>query len=292
LSTSMHPIRVWDLGTNKEIARLLQHLQGLDIAYPENEEELLVFCSAGRGDKGFPSPIELKVIDLKRPNAKDGRPTWKTAVKLSASMATLVFPAFDRDRHRAILSDPLGAAIRCFDTGTGELLWSLPDRIAPVNGVSIGPAGSRVAYCNVNGGFYIMDARNGHILNQFKDPKATVPGFMSDDRRIVYGSQAPGQPPQIVIRDCDTKQEVLRINVPSNAVNNVIVSPDGRWIAAMSQVERVVFIFDAQSGKELLTFRGPRDKLLCQAFSPDSRSLAVGTENAKIHIWRIDPFAE
>jgi WD40 repeat protein len=61
-------------------------------------------------------------------------------------------------------------------------------------------------------------------------------------------------------------------------------SPDGKTLAAAA--EHTVRLFDAASGKERGQLSGlPGDPIACLAFSPDSKTLAVGYRNDLVRLW-------
>ena len=69
----------------------------------------------------------------------------------------------------------------------------------------------------------------------------------------------------------------------------LLFAPDGRSVVR-SQV-RELNRFDPASGKELPTLRVPEDaeaeRLSCQAYSPDGRTLAAGTDTGDIYLWEL-----
>lgn len=277
-------IRVWDVNKKQEIVRISKSLSALDASFNDAEDQLSVVCYSGRDNLGYCSPIELKTIDFKKPG-NDG-------VKLDVSMNRIVPPVYDHPRRRVAVVDATAHVIRYFDSTNGQMLWSEGEKLGPIAGASISPGGNRVASTTVNGLVYVFNAKDGHLICKFSEPKTTIPDFLPDERRIAYASQHFGKKPQIVVRDTSTNKDILRVTAPTSAINRVAVSRDGKWIAALASIERVVIVFDARTGKERLTFRGARDKLNSMAFSPDSRLIAAGADNGEISIWRVDPIED
>jgi WD40 repeat protein len=70
----------------------------------------------------------------------------------------------------------------------------------------------------------------------------------------------------------------------------VAFSPDGRRLASGS-IDQTVKVWDAASGKELLTFRGHSREVNSVAFSPDGRRLA-GIFDQTIKVWDASPLTE
>ena len=71
---------------------------------------------------------------------------------------------------------------------------------------------------------------------------------------------------------------------PKDGVTSVAISPDGRMIAAGS-LDRIVRLWDAQTGYFLERYEGHTDSVYSVAFSPDGRSLASGSLDKTLKIW-------
>jgi eukaryotic-like serine/threonine-protein kinase len=71
----------------------------------------------------------------------------------------------------------------------------------------------------------------------------------------------------------------------STVVYAVAWSPDGRRIASGSQ-DHTVQVWDAQSGKTLLIYRGHTDFVNAVAWSPDSQAIVSGSDDGTIQVWK------
>ncbi len=69
-------------------------------------------------------------------------------------------------------------------------------------------------------------------------------------------------------------------------LSNAAVSPDGK-LAAIVRGGNVI-LFELASGRKLRTL-DPEAPIQSLAFSPDSRTLALGTQNGKVELRRIGP---
>ena len=56
--------------------------------------------------------------------------------------------------------------------------------------------------------------------------------------------------------------------------NSVAFSPDGRWLASVTSVDGVIFLWDVRDGRQILTLKGYCWGDRSVAFSPDGHWLA------------------
>ncbi|NDJ77018.1 MAG: hypothetical protein GYB65_12250 [Chloroflexi bacterium] len=71
---------------------------------------------------------------------------------------------------------------------------------------------------------------------------------------------------------------------PSNTVNSVAFSPDGRWLAAGS-TDRNVYVWDAATYQLQQTLTGHTRSVTSVTFSPDSTMLASGAADGELQVW-------
>src|SRR4051812_9385829 len=67
----------------------------------------------------------------------------------------------------------------------------------------------------------------------------------------------------------------------------VTFSPDGRYALSASP-DRMVVLWDVESGREVRSFKGHTDLVWCVAFSPDgSRALSAGRDKT-VRLWDVE----
>lgn len=67
-------------------------------------------------------------------------------------------------------------------------------------------------------------------------------------------------------------------------VTSVAISPDGRLVAAGS-LDKVVRVWDVQTGKPLERLEGHKDSVYSVAFMPDGKTLVSGSLDKTLRLW-------
>jgi WD40 repeat protein len=101
-------------------------------------------------------------------------------------------------------------------------------------------------------------------------------------------SARPGGPNEIQVTDAVTGRKYALVG-HTNMVTCVVFSPDGSRIATTSW-DRTIKLWDAATGRELLTLRGHTGGVVCVAFSPDGLRLASGSNDKTARVWDARPY--
>jgi WD40 repeat protein/tRNA A-37 threonylcarbamoyl transferase component Bud32 len=236
----------------------------------------------GAGPKANPAgtpPADLTVWDVK---------TGAVLLQQTLDGQARPNPAISPDGRLVAVAtrpDP-GAAthfVRVFDVDTRRERppLTLPE-VRSVSGTSFSPDGRRVAVMTVageatlSGRLTVWDLESGKPLYSLEMPAGPrfsglfTPRFAwsPDGSRFAF-SRDPQNGSNIEVFDAVTGQRLLKLDQPvieegASHVPSLSYSPDGKRIAAFLPPQslwgpRVVKVWDATSGKELLTLRPPPD---------------------------------
>ena len=69
-------------------------------------------------------------------------------------------------------------------------------------------------------------------------------------------------------------------------VRSVTFSPDGKRLASVGG-DKVVRVWDSDSGKELFSLKGHTDDVWGVAFSSDGKRLATGSWDETVKVWDV-----
>jgi WD40 repeat protein len=155
-----------------------------------------------------------------------------------------------------------------WDMDSGKRLVTFREHGARVNGVAFSPDGRRLATCGDDGRVFVWEADTGKVLLRLDGPRG-APGTLM---------LAP-----------DPWSVLLGLHAQVTALGAVAWGPDGRRLAAcgLSRVpaNRVVLVWDARNGRELLSLRGHQGDVYHLAYRPDGKVLASASADRTVRLW-------
>lgn len=246
----------------------------------------------------FPSGTELVSLD------EDGLCLWDTQAQILLRRIEAIQPLnIDVSNDGMLFVSTLrGGLIRIW-TKDGERVADLPKHESEVTSVVFAPEGRILASGDTIGLVRLWDVMTRQLLISFQAaphgkianrPREEVEDFTftPDGQRLAMVCQ--DQQGMIQVWQIEQNELIPRATwlgslcKPSHYLFTITFSPDGRFLAAASFMEDVVWLFDAHTltpaGKLTLPDEAPK----ALAFSPDGRFLATAGGAGTVWIWNIN----
>jgi WD40 repeat protein len=165
--------------------------------------------------------------------------------------------------------------IRLWDVATGQERAKLERKPKPlILALAFSPDGKTLACSGVT----LWDVATGKERTSYRAIADSCFSFSADGRTLALGGQSLG------VVDAATGKEHAAIRDRRNTMHQVALMPDGKVMASGDWVTNNVQLWDAASGKELVTIKEGGYSV---AISPDGKLLATSIR-AGVRVWRLD----
>jgi WD40 repeat protein/serine/threonine protein kinase len=256
-------VRLWNAGTQKVVALLRGHTAPITaLAYAPDGQSLVSGCDDGT----------VKVWDIapgSDPNA------------LAGHMGPDPFVVFSPDGQTLAVANVRELTVTLWDLAARQPVAVLKGHTEPVFCVTFAPGGQTLASTDDGGTVKLWDVATKTWLADL--PTGFKGGIMSasfsPDGKLLAVGHHGGQ--EIVVWDVATRRPVRQFA----SGHTVQFSPDGKLLATCSG--NTVRLWDVATWEAVADFAGQTAGVLCLAFAPDGRTLAVGDSTGTLRLWDV-----
>jgi dipeptidyl aminopeptidase/acylaminoacyl peptidase len=250
----------------------------------------------------------------------DGKP-----LILRGQMDEIPAIAFSPDGQR-LATASIDKSVKVWDVSAGKELLTFGEHTGGVHAVAFRPNGKQAASGGADGMVRFWDPNNGVAGQELEVPGLGIRSlaYSPDGRWLAAGCDKAVRVWDVVKTDevlklegfanivesvafspdgkrlaatgqtGDNKVKVWEVpggkEVPELAslkgARAVAYSPDNKHLAAADGA-RAIHVWDAASGKELVTLTGHTDLVRCLAFSPDGKRLVSGSADKTLKVWDV-----
>jgi WD40 repeat protein len=270
---------IWDAITGEELLRLPGTTQPADfvstkrVAYSP-DGKLLVACDRNQVKLYDPASGGLR-------KTLDGHPADITAIAVSAD-----------GKH--IASGGLDGSVIIWDVSTGDSLLQLTGHTDAIEELTFSPDGQWLVTAGDDAALRIWDVLSGDLLHEYTGFSGVVGGVtFSPDGTYFAFTDGSLHVWRLGVDIVDGESTIVNeeiFTIPSALSDRF--SPDGKTIAAPSGSAtsgNVIKLWDATTGRELLTLAGHTGWVMGLAFSPDGKSLASTSLDGTVKVWSLSP---
>jgi WD40 repeat protein len=214
--------------------------------------------------------------------------TWNKRLVLESGPGYSVF-AFAPD-GKTLASVGPDDRLFLWDPATGQCQQTLKHPWA-VSNLAFSPDGKTLAMDGGERTIKLWDVATNRERGSIHVPEFEGTGsirglaFTPDSRLLATG----GYDAAVRLWDVATAKEVARVE--TWAIRGLRISPNGKWLVtwgkALGNDPNGVSLWDLQSGKLLSQLQEHTSTISGIAFSPDSNTLATGSENGLVQLWDV-----
>lgn len=219
---------------------------------------------------------------------KNTAPVWDVSsgrllFSLVKSPSHMVAVSFSPDGKTIALGDYVGK-IGLYSAATGDLIRTFEPLSSAVWELDYSPSGDRLASASFRSGMHLWDNASREPLWNYGEKdmlRVLSVDYDPTGGAIACGTLSNG----VMILDAKTGQLIKHLPLPV-PVGDVAFSPDGRWLAAGSD-DNKIRLWRTSDYELEKTLGGHAGYVNGVTFSPDGRLLVSGSHDKQVGLWDI-----
>ena len=257
-----HSIRLWDLQSGVELARIAGDAERITIAKISRDDRLVVAAGA----EGT-----IDIADMAKGTVAARIRTGQGAIR-----------ALDLARDGSSLVTAGGdGTVRLWDLRTGRELATFRGNSAPLAGIGLSPDGAHIAGGGGDGRIYVW-RRNAAAPEAALVAPAPVIALSYDAAGRLITTTADGA---IQVWNANQKAPARSFRATSSAASAQMAG-DGRFVA-LTDADTRVNVFDVESGKAVRELSGPPGSSRVVVLDLNQRRLLTGGADGAVRVWNL-----
>ncbi len=262
-ASSDHTLKVWDLGTGKEVRTLTGHLDYIRAVSVTPDGDYAVSASDDKTLKVWDLQAGVEVRTLK------GHSNWVKAVSITPDGNYVVSASFDM-------------TLKVWDFQTGNEIRTLIGHSNWVKAVSITSDGNYAISASSDRTLKIWNLRTGKEIRTLTGHSNWVNAvsFTPDGNYAVSASSDRS----VKVWDLRTGKEIHTLEDHSGSINAVSVTPNGNYAISASS-DRTLKVWDLKTGKEVRTLTGHSNYVRAVSITPDGNYAVSASSDRTLKVW-------
>ncbi|MFO0841576.1 MAG: LpqB family beta-propeller domain-containing protein [Gemmataceae bacterium] len=200
--------------------------------------------------------------------------------------------AWSPDGRRLVLAAGHAGVVTC-DVGRPDAALRTIGGGGTICNVAWSPDGAMIAASEPEGATRLIDPETGRVTRRLPTHVGTSPNLLafSGDGKAIVTDGVLAHP----VWDVATGRALAELVGHVTRIQHVALSPDGRRVVTVADIDATVKVWDRELGADLITFWRPRWVPRAALFLPDGEALAVawqdkdGYRNMELSIYRARP---
>jgi WD40 repeat protein len=261
--------KVWEAGTGRELLTLRGHQDSVQSIAWSPDGSKLATASADKTAKVWEAGTGRELLTLR------GHQDPVQSIAWSPDGSKLATASWDKTAN-------------VWEAGTGRELLTLRGHQSPVWSIAWSPDGSKLATASDDKTAKVWEAGAGRELLTLHGHQCSVQSIAWSPDGSKLATASDDRTAKVWETGADRELLTLRPHHQDN-VQSIAWSPDGSKLATASydQTARVweAGVWEAGTGRELLTLGVNQDKVVTIAWSPDGSKLATAGGDNKATVW-------
>lgn len=211
------------------------------------------------------------------------KPTWNLQQTISAHSDWVRCLSFTPDGTK-LVSGSFDKTIKVWQLNQGQAIYTLTDHVKGVFALAVSPDGKLLASSSWDELIKLWNLETGTLLQNLTHHRASVRSLaISADSKTLIG----GSFDRTISLWNLVDGGIVKTISDSESIAAISLSPNGKFVASTGD-DGTVKIWSLTTGTLLVTSSGNQHCLGSLVVSPDSQTIAAGTVNGYVVLWKLN----